>query len=114
LSARDPGARPRFRTRDRFSLAPAGRIAEASYRSVIAAARAFEGRRRAFDDARSAWAAPMELRPDDGVYLVELRAGSATLIEIVEGLNGCGLNRADALGALGRLVDAGLVTPLDH
>jgi hypothetical protein len=56
----------------------------------------------------------MELRPDDGVYLVELRAGSATLIEIVEGLNGCGLNRADALAALGRLVDAGLVTPAEH
>jgi hypothetical protein len=48
------------------------------------------------------------------VYLGELRSGSASLDEITDALSACGLNRADALGALGRLVDAGLVAALDR
>jgi hypothetical protein len=109
LSARNLAAPPRFRTRDRFTLAPAGRLAEASYRSHIMAARAEPGQ-RSFEDARSTWAASIDLRPDDGVYLGELRSGTASLAQITEALLDCGLDRADALGALGRLVDAGLVT----
>ena len=72
------------------------------------AARAKPGR-RAFDAARGAWATSLGLQPDDGVYLGQLRAGSASLRELVAALLDCGMKRADALAALGRLVDAGLI-----
>lgn len=81
---------------------------EAAYRAGIVAARAQPGR-RAFDAARTAWATPLDLQPDDGVYLVQLRSGTASLKELVEALADCGMRQADAVAALGRLVDAGLV-----
>ncbi len=108
LTLRDLGAQHRFRGRSRFVLAPQGRVAEVAYRAGIVAARVQPGR-RAFDAARSAWATPLDLQPDDGVYLGQLRAGSASLRELVAALVDCGMRRADALAALGRLVDAGLV-----
>jgi hypothetical protein len=109
LSARDLPPRARFGSRQKFSLARDGRVAEASYRSLIVAARAQPGR-PAFDAARSVWALSLSLQPDDGVYLGELRAGTINLVQITEALLVCGKTKADALTALGRLVDAGLVT----
>jgi hypothetical protein len=51
----------------------------------------------------------MALEPDDGVYLGELRSGSASLAELVHALTDCGMKRSDAIDALGRLVDGGFV-----
>ena len=52
----------------------------------------------------------MDLCPDDGVYLSELRRGSASFSEITQALLDCGLTATNAMDALGRLVDAGLAT----
>jgi hypothetical protein len=112
LSVRYGSARPRFRTRDRFALAPEGRKAEAAYRALIVAARK-DPARGAFDAARAAWADALALAPDDGVYLGELRGRDASLVEIAQALLPCGLKRVDATAALERLVDAGLVTALE-
>ncbi len=99
----------RFHSRQKFSLAPRGRRAEASYRSLSVASRKEPGG-PAFDSARSAWAISMNLQPDDGLYLGELRDRSANLSEMTEALDVCGKTRADATTTLGRLVDAGLVS----
>ena len=108
VSSWEPTPVPRFGSRDRFSLAPAGRIAEASYRSHIVTSRARPGR-RSFDAARSAWATSLGLEPDDGVYLGELLPGAVNLSKIVAALTVCGKKRTDAMAALARLMDAGLI-----
>jgi hypothetical protein len=109
LTLNSLGVRARFGRRQRFTLAARGRAAEASYRATIAESRTRPGR-HSFDAARAAWATSLELHPDDGVYLgaIESSAG-ASLTELVDALLDCGFHQADALGALGRLVDAGLV-----
>lgn len=108
MSSWTPTAPPRFQNRDQFSLTPAGRIVEASYRSRIVASRAEPGR-RSYDAARSAWAVSAGLEPDDGVYLGELRPGAMDLGMIVEAVTVCGEKRIDGIVALGRLLDAGLI-----
>jgi hypothetical protein len=108
MSAQDYTPPPRFRSREPFSLTPAGRIAEASYRSQIVTSRARAGR-ASYDAARSAWATSLALEPDDGAYLGELRRGAKKLVWITEALAVCGKKRVDAISALERLLDAGLV-----
>ena len=101
-------AAPRFGRSTRFSLTPAGRSAEASYRSGIVASRAQPGR-ASFDAARSAWATSLGLEPDDGAYLGELRLCAVKLSKVVAALMVCGKRQVDATAAMGRLLDAGLV-----
>ena len=108
----DPPPRARFRVRQRFCLAPEGRTAEAAYRSQVAAARGVGGR-KAFEAARREWADERGLQPDDGAYLVELRIGPTSLSEIAESLAVCGQSQRDAMSAIGRLVDAGLVNGIE-
>ncbi len=108
MSARDYVPPPRFHSRAPFSLTPAGRSAEASYRAQIVSSRAHSGR-ASFDAARTAWAASLGLDPDDGAYLGELRGGPLKLGKIAEALAVCGKKRVDAVAALERLLDAGLV-----
>ena len=103
----------RFRARQRFRLEALGRSAEASYRSQIVASRTLPGR-ESYDAARAAWAAALSLQPDDGMYLGELRPGPTTLAAIIEALAQCGKSRADAVTAMGRLVDAGFVSGIDQ
>lgn len=106
------GDRPppmRWPRAQRFTLSTRGTEAEASYRELIVASRAHEGR-ASFDAARAAWAGTYSLQVDDGLYLAEVRPGPVNLTQIVAALETCGKTRTDALTAIGRLVDAGLVS----
>jgi hypothetical protein len=94
----------------RFTLSPTGTEAEASYRSLIVASRAQAGR-VSFDAARAAWAATYHLEADDGLYLAEVAAGGVSLSEIIAALESCGKTRTDAIAAMERLLDGGLITP---
>ena len=104
----DPSPRRRWPRSQRFTLTEKGNEAEASYRSTIVASRTQEGR-ASFDAARTAWAGAFALEPDDGLYLGEIRRGPLTLEQIVSALETCDKTRKDALAALERLFDAGLI-----
>jgi hypothetical protein len=93
----------------RFALSERGRTAELEYREKIVTARAEPGR-ASFDAARTAWAASHGLNVDDGLYLAELAGGPVTLPQIVAALETCGKNRVDAIAALERLADAGMIS----
>lgn len=98
----------RWRRAQLFSLSELGIGAESAYRSTIVAARATEGR-ASFDAARTAWAQAFRVEPDDGLYLAELHQAPTTLERLVDALETCGKTRKDALVALERLFDAGLI-----
>jgi hypothetical protein len=105
-----PGSR-RWPRSERFVLSVQGVAAEARYRAEIVTARSAGGR-ASFDAARSAWSESLRLNPDDGVYLGELRGGAATLAQIVEGVQVCGQSRTQAVDAMARLLDLGLIEPV--
>jgi hypothetical protein len=105
----DPSPRRRWPRSQQFTLTDKGREAEASYRSSIVSSRTQEGR-ASFDAARSTWAKSFRLLPDDGLYLGELADGPINLGKIVEALQACDKTRQDALTALERLFDAGLIS----
>jgi hypothetical protein len=102
----DRGARwPRSQ---KFSLSEQGTKAEQDYREVITAARNEEGR-ASFDAARKQWAGPLQVEPDDGMYLGELRSGPRTLDELWRALESCGATRTDLKSAIRRLSSVGLI-----
>ena len=92
----------------RFALSDKGIEAETSYRELIVAARAEEGR-ASFDAARGVWAARYALEPGDGLFLGEVQSGPRTLDEIFRALESCGSTRDEVRGAVGRLTTAGLM-----
>jgi hypothetical protein len=93
----------------RFTLSDRGRAAELEYREKIVSSRAEPGR-ASFDAARSAWAQTHAIAADDGLYLAELARSPSTLPQLVASLETCGKNRTDAIAALGRLADAGMLS----
>lgn len=93
----------------RFTLSPTGAEAERSYRELIVASRSTSGR-ASFDAARTEWAKALSLQPDDGLYLAEVAAGPIGLSKIIEALETCGKTKKDAITAVERLVDAGLIS----
>jgi hypothetical protein len=95
----------------KFSLSDQGTRAEQDYREVIAAARADAGR-ASFDAARKQWAGALQVEPDDGMYLGELRSGPRTLDELWRALETCGQTRTDLKAAIRRLTAVGLVDAL--
>jgi hypothetical protein len=105
----DSTPRRRWPRSQLFSLSAKGGDAEAQYRSSIIASRAQEGR-SSFDAARSAWAQTFQVQPDDGLYLGEARGGPIKLEQLVTALESCGKTRKDALAAVERLLDAGLLS----
>jgi hypothetical protein len=107
----DPTPKRRWPRAQRFALSNNGSQAEEAYQSTILASRAQEGR-AAFEAAREGWAAGLGLQPDDGAYLCELRIGPATMEQLVRALEPAGKTRADAVAALTRLVDGGLLAEL--
>jgi hypothetical protein len=104
--------RRRWPRTQRFVLSELGAGAEASYRSQVVASRS-EGGRASFDAARSAWAAPLGVHPGDGAYLGVVRGGPISLHEICSALEDSGESRKEAMEALERLFDAGLVVATD-
>jgi hypothetical protein len=105
----EPLERLRWPRSRRFVLSAKGVVAEVAYREDIIASRAVSGR-ESFDAARSAWAVQFGLKADDGLYLSEVAVTPATLSQIVASLDTCGKSRRDAIAALGRLDDAGMIT----
>ncbi|MBK7859447.1 MAG: hypothetical protein IPJ65_12650 [Archangiaceae bacterium] len=103
-----PPPKMRWPRAQRFSLSEKGLAAEASYRNDIVAARDVGGR-ASFEAARVAWAQSHGLAVDDGLYLAEVKAGPVTFAQIVSALETCGKNRLDAIAALERLADAGMI-----
>jgi hypothetical protein len=106
----DRPPRLRWPRGQKFQLSAAGVSAEAEYRQTIETLRG-AGSRTEFDAARESWAGRHLIQPEDGVYLGELRAGGVNLQQIVEALDACGKSRKDAISAVERLVDKGLVAP---
>ncbi len=95
----------------RFRLSAEGVQAEATYVEGIIAARAESGR-ASFDAARAAWAGLLRLKPEDGVYLVELEEGPRTIADMVEALDSCGSSPKEVKAAIIRLVDARMIEPV--
>ncbi len=94
----------------RFVLTPQGSQVESDYREKIVASRVASGR-ESFDTARTAWASTHRLQPDDGLYLAELAKGPVNLTQVVDSLFDCGKSKSDAITALKRLIESGLVAP---
>jgi hypothetical protein len=105
----DRPARARWSRTAKFTLSPRGLEVESEYRERIVFSRGGEGGRSNFDSARADWAQRHNLQPDDGLYLAEVRTGPIRLSGIVAALESCGMLRSEAVAALGRLVDTGLV-----
>ncbi len=97
----------------RFSLSEQGAAAEKGYREQIVASRTESGR-GSFNTARQAWAVANGLQADDGLYLAEVLGGGVSLAQIIESLETCGKTRVDAIAALERLADAGMLQPLQQ
>jgi hypothetical protein len=92
-------------------LSTTGTEAELSYRELIVASRAQAGR-ASFDAARASWAGTYRLQADDGLYLAEVAPGGVNLTQIIAALEACGKTRPDAIAAMERLLDAGLIAPI--
>jgi len=105
-----PIARLRWPRSRKFMLSSRGREVEQDYREKIVASRSAEGR-VSFDSARAAWASAHNLQPDDGLYLAEVKAGPISLVQIISALETCGKTRTEAIAALERLDDNGLLSP---
>lgn len=106
-----PPRKSRWPRSTRFALSLVGQAAERSYREEIVASRSAGGRGE-FDAARKAWADRHSLQPDDGLYLAEMAGGPVTLMTIVAALDTCGKTKVEAIAALERLQDAGMISPV--
>jgi hypothetical protein len=104
-----PPPKLRWPRSHRFTLSTKGQAAEAAYRQDIVNSRNVGGR-DSFDAARLAWAKTHGLSADDGLYLAEVANGPITFSQIVAALDTCGKNRLDAIAALERLSDAGMIS----
>jgi hypothetical protein len=95
----------------KFILSEKGVTAEADYRAVIVSSRSdASAAREAFDAARAGWARTWAVESDDGLYLGEVASGPKTLEQLVAALEACDKTKQDALEAVGRTFDAGLLT----
>ena len=107
----DETRNPRWARSQRFTLSAYGRTVTAAYRSGIAAM-GNHSERGGFEKACASWAEMFELRPEDGMYLMEVATKSVTLSELGEALAVCSQSRADVERCVQRLCAAGLVTPV--
>lgn len=102
-------AKRRWPRTQRFVLSERGVSAAQAYMDDIVASRSAEGR-SSYDAARTKWAQTYAIEPNDGLYLAEIKAGPIRLEHILAALESCGETRKDAIAALERLLDAGLIT----
>ncbi len=98
----------RFGRSQKFRLTATGTDAASSYTEMIEAARKGSGRSD-FDAARKAWAAPLGLASEDGLFLVEFGKDGRTLQEAAANLDGCGTAAKEVKVALERLMEKGLL-----
>jgi len=109
MTLNDRPPKMRWGRTQRFSLSSRGAAAEAAYREQIVLSRNEAGR-ASYDAARTAWASAHGLLVDDGLYLAEVASKPVTLVQIIASLETCGKTKLDAITAIGRLVDAGLIS----
>jgi len=111
----DINERRRWPRGQRFALSPKGVDAEQSYQHMVVASRSEASRsdtgRASFDGERAAWALPLGLLPEDGLYLSELQSGPRTQEELTRSLEACGSLPREVKAAIARLVDSGMVEP---
>ncbi|HYD39540.1 MAG TPA: hypothetical protein VEB43_01830 [Anaeromyxobacter sp.] len=105
FSGRNDG--PRWPRGQKFSLSLAGREAQAAYQTAVLSARGQS--RAALDAALTAWAAPRQVEPADGVLLGELIERPRGLPDLTRALEDAGTSGAEVRTALARLIAAGLV-----
>jgi hypothetical protein len=101
------GDGPRWPRGQKFTLSLAGREAHEAHRTAVLSARGLS--RAALDAALTAWAAPRQVEPGDGVLLGELLDGPRGLADLTRGLESAGVSAAEVRAAVARLVSAGLV-----
>ena len=106
---REPGKRwPRSQ---KFKLSDKGAQAEASYREMIVKQQTGTGR-ASFDAARALWAEPLQLQPNDGLFLAELHTGPRTMDELIRALDECGTTRREVKEAVDRMTSIGMIDAL--
>jgi len=101
---------PRWPRGQKFTPSAQGREAYEAHRQAVQQARGVG--RGALDAALSAWAAPRQVEPGDGVLLGELLERPRGLADLSQALEDAGHSAAEVRAAVGRLVAAGLVEPV--
>lgn len=104
------GDGPRWPRGQKFTLSLAGREAHEAHRTAVLVARGLS--RAALDAALSAWAAPRQVEPGDGVLLGELLDRPRGLPDLTHAFEDAGTSAAEVRAAVARLVSAGLVDPV--
>lgn len=102
---REPG--PRWPRGQKFRISQAGLEAEARYQQALAGSRATGGR-DAHQAALASWASDAGVRPEDGLFLSELKQAPLTLPELLAALETTGATKLEAKTALERLIAANL------
>ncbi len=102
-----PDDGPRWPRGQKFVLSATGQTAHDAHRAAVQGARGVG--RSALDAAITAWAAPLQVEPGDGVLLSELREKPRGLADLSRAVEDAGLSPAEVRAAVGRLVKAGLV-----
>jgi hypothetical protein len=110
LESLKPRGGKRWPRGQKFSISPAGVLAETEYREAIQRARA-QGR-GALEAAQQGWCAPRGLDPVDGVVLGELRTGRKSIAEVARALEDCGTTQPEVKAAIDRLAESGLIEPV--
>lgn len=106
LSRKPSGAR-RWPRGQKFTLSSSGGDAQEAYRDAVLNARA--SGRTALETALSAWAAPRQVAPGDGIILAELSGKRLGLSDLCEALESAGIVPDEVRAGVARLVDAGIV-----
>jgi hypothetical protein len=105
-----PGSAPRRWPRgQKFVLSAAGQLADQLHRETVNGSRS--SGRSSLDAALAAWAAPLGIKPTDGVLLGELRGQRRGFNELASSLETSGIEPAEVKAAVERLVTAGLAEP---
>jgi len=101
---------PRWPRGQKFTLSATGREAHLAHRQAVQQARGVG--RGALETALSAWAAPRQVEPGDGVLLGELLERPRGLADLSRSLEDAGHSPVEVRAAIDRLVVAGLVEPV--
>lgn len=110
---RNPERVAPWKPRHRFRVTAAGEAAARGYREAMTVAQQGGDARAALERAKQDWAAPLGLRPGDGILIDELAAGASSLSDLQPTMEACDLSLRDARGVLDRLVASGLIESLE-
>lgn len=103
----------RFKRAERFALTDAGVTAAEAYLREILSARASHGR-LAFEHARATWAKAYGGLGEDVLLLRELLGKTLSVADLAMMLDGYGPNMDGVRDGLTRLIEGGLVAPIER